>query len=62
MGQAYQEKKDYKNVVSVIKEAIDKGVNNCDSYSLIAHAYYKLGQTKTSSSYSKKLEECEKNK
>ena len=62
IGQSYQEKKDYKSVVAVIEEAINKGVNNCDSYSLIAHAYYKLGKTKTSSNYSKKWEECEKNK
>jgi len=62
MGQVYKEKKDYKSVIAVVEEAINKGVNNCDSYSLIAHAYYKLGQTKTSSSWSKKLEECEKNK
>ena len=62
MGQVYQKKGDYKNVVVVMKEAIDKGVNNCDSYSQIAHAYYKLGDNKTSSSWSKKWEACEKNK
>jgi tetratricopeptide (TPR) repeat protein len=62
MGQVYQKKGDYKNVVAVVKEAIDKGINNCDSYSLIAHAYYKLGDSKASNSWSKKWEECEKNK
>ena len=62
LGQAYQEKKDYKSVVAVVKEAIEKGLINCDSYSLIAHAYYKLGDNKTSAMWSKKLEECEKNK
>ncbi len=62
LGQTYESKKDYKNAVTVIKEAIDKGVNDCDSYSLIAHAYYKLGDNKTSGMWSKKLEECEKNK
>jgi len=33
-------------------------MNNCDSYSLIAHAYYKLGDTKGSNSWSNKWEEC----
>lgn len=59
MGQIYQEKEEYKKVVAVIKEAIDKGVNNCDSYSLIAHAYFKLGDRETSSKWSEKWEECE---
>jgi tetratricopeptide (TPR) repeat protein len=62
MGQTYQKKGDYKAVIAVMKEAIEKGVNNCDSYSLIAHAYYKLGDVKTSTSWSKKWEECDKNK
>ncbi len=62
MGQIYQKKEDYKAVISVMKEAIEKGVNNCDSYSLIAHAYYKLGDVKTSTSWSRKWEECDKNK
>ncbi len=62
MAQIYESKEDYKNAVAVIKEAIDKGVNNCDSYSVIAHAYYKLGKVKESSSWSKKWEECDKNK
>lgn len=62
MGQVYQDSKDYKNVVALMKEAVDKGLGNCDSYSLIAHAYYKLGDNKTSSVWSKKWEECEKNK
>ncbi|MBN1694919.1 tetratricopeptide repeat protein [candidate division WOR-3 bacterium] len=61
MGQTYQKKGDYKAVIAVMKEAIEKGVNNCDSYSLIAHAYYKLGDVKTSASWSKKWEECDKN-
>ncbi len=62
MGQVYQEKGDYKAVIALMKEAIEKGVNNCDSYSLIAHAYYKLGDNKTSNNWSKKWEECDKNK
>jgi len=62
MGQVYQKKKDYKNVVAVVEEAINKGAINCDSYSLMAHAHYKLGNTKTSSNWSKKWDECEKNK
>ena len=62
MGQVYQKKGDYKAVIAVMKEAIEKGLNNCDSYSLIAHAYYKLGDVKTSTSWSKKWEECDKNK
>jgi len=62
MGQVYKEKEDYKSVVAVINEAIDKGVNNCDSYSIITHAYYKLGRIKESNSWSKKREKCEKNK
>jgi Tfp pilus assembly protein PilF len=53
--------KDYKNAVTVIKEAIDKGINNCDSYSIMTHAYYKLGKMKESNSWSKKWEECKKN-
>jgi tetratricopeptide (TPR) repeat protein len=60
MGQVYQKKGDYKAVIAVMKEAVEKGVNNCDSYSLIAHAYYKLGDVKTSNNWSKKWEECEK--
>ena len=62
MGQAYQKKGDYKAVIAVMKEAIEKGIINCDTYSLIAHAYYKLGDVKTSTSWSKKWEECDKNK
>ncbi len=62
LGQTYESKKDYKNAVTVIKEAIDKGVNDCDSYSVMAHAYYKLGKLQESNSWSKKWEECEKNK
>ncbi len=62
MGQIYQKKEDYKTVIAVVKEAIEKGVYNCDSYSLIAHAYFKLGDVKTSNSWSKKWEECDKNK
>jgi len=62
MGQTYEEKKDYKDAVDIIKEAIDKGVNNCDSYSLLAHAYYKLGKLKESNYWSDKWEDCQKNK
>jgi len=58
MGQIYQEKGDYKSVIAVVKEAIEKGMNNCDSYSLIANAYYKLGDAKGSNSWSNKWEEC----
>ncbi len=62
LGQTYETKEDYKNAVAVMKEAIDKGVNNCDSYSIMAHAYYKLGKLQESNSWSKKWEECDKNK
>jgi len=61
MGQTYEEKKDYKDAVDIIKEAIDKGVNNCDSYSLLAHAYYKLGKLKESNKWSDRWEACQKN-
>lgn len=62
MGQIYQNKADYKNAIAVIKEAIDKGVNNCDSYSVIAFSNYKLKKMKESEIWSKKYEECLKNK
>jgi tetratricopeptide (TPR) repeat protein len=62
LAQTYEAKKDYNNAVAVIKEAIDKGVNNCDSYSIMSHAYYKLGKLQESNSWSKKWEECGKNK
>jgi len=61
MGQIYNDKKDYKNAVAIIKEAIEKGVNNCDSYSVAAFASYKLGNVSESADWSKKMEECEKN-
>ena len=61
VGQIYNDKKDYKNAVAIIKEAIEKGVNNCDSYSVAAFASYKLGNVNESTSWSKKMEECEKN-
>jgi tetratricopeptide (TPR) repeat protein len=60
MGQIYQKKGDHKNAVAVIKEAIDKGVNNCDSYSIIAFSSYKLNKMKESEVWSKKYEECVK--
>ena len=61
IGQIYNDRKDYKNAVAIIKEAIEKGVNNCDSYSVAAFASYKLGNVNESTSWSKKMEECEKN-
>jgi superkiller protein 3 len=61
MGQIYNDKGDYKNAVVVVKEAIEKGVNNCDSYSVAAFASYKLGNVKESTDWSNKMEECEKN-
>ena len=61
MGQIYNDKGDYKNAVAVVKEAIEKGVNNCDSYSVAAFASYKLGNVKESTDWSNKMEECEKN-
>ncbi len=60
MGQIYQKKGDHKNAVAVIKEAIDKGANNCDSYSIIAFSSYKLNKMKESEIWSKKYEECVK--
>jgi tetratricopeptide (TPR) repeat protein len=61
MGQMYNDKKEYKNAIAIIKEAIEKGANNCDSYSLAAFASYKLGNVKESTDWSNKMEECEKN-
>jgi len=61
MGQIYNDKGAYKNAVAVVKEAIEKGVNNCDSYSVAAFASYKLGNVKESTDWSNKMEECEKN-
>lgn len=60
MGQIYQKKGDHKNAIAVIKEAIDKGVSNCDSYSVIAFSNYKLKNMKESEIWSKKYEECVK--
>jgi tetratricopeptide (TPR) repeat protein len=62
LGQIYQNKKDYNNVITSIKEAIDKGVNNCDSYYLLAQAYNKLGKKKEAASWAKKGTDCEKNR
>jgi superkiller protein 3 len=62
MGQVYNDKKEYKNAIAIIKEAIEKGVNSCDSYSVAAFASYKLGNVKESTDWSKKMEECEKNR
>ena len=61
MGQTYEDKKDYKSAVDIIKDAIDKGVNDCDSYSVLAHAYYKLGKLKESNYWSDNWEDCQKN-
>jgi len=60
VGQIYNDKKDYKNAVAIIKEAIEKGVNNCDSYSVAAFASYKLGNKQESINWTNKMEECEK--
>ncbi len=62
LGQIYENKKDYNNAVAIVKEAIDKGVNNCDSYFLLAGAYNKLGKKQESNSWAKKWQDCEKNK
>jgi tetratricopeptide (TPR) repeat protein len=62
LGQIYQNKNEPNNAVAIVKEAIDKGVNNCDSYSILAQAYLKLGKKKESSSWAKKWQDCEKNK
>ncbi len=62
MAQIYQKKGEHKNAVAVIKEAIDKGVNNCDSYSIIAFSSYKLNKMKESEIWSNKYEECVKSK
>ena len=62
MGHIYQKKGDHKNAIAVVKEAIDKGVNNCDSYSIIAFSSYKLNKIKESEVWSKKYEECVKSK
>ncbi|MEO0293092.1 MAG: tetratricopeptide repeat protein [candidate division WOR-3 bacterium] len=62
IGQMYIKKNEYKEAINLMKECIDKGINDCNAYSLMAQAYYKLGQIKESSLWSKKWEECEKNK
>jgi len=61
MGQVYKDKKDYKTAIAVMKESIDKGVNDCFAYSIIAFSYNKLGERNESSSWAKKWEQCEKN-
>jgi tetratricopeptide (TPR) repeat protein len=60
LGQIYQNKNDYKSAIAVMKESIDKGVNDCNSFYIIAHSYYKLGQAKESGIWAKKAQECEK--
>jgi tetratricopeptide (TPR) repeat protein len=62
MGQIYENKKEHSNAIAIIKEAIDKGLNNCDSYFLLAGAYNKLGKKQESNSWAKKWQDCEKNK
>ncbi len=62
MGQLFETKKEYSNAIAVMKESIDKGVNDCNAFSIIAHSYYKLGKVKESSSWSKKWDACTKNK
>jgi tetratricopeptide (TPR) repeat protein len=62
LGQIYQNKNEPNNAVAIVKEAIDKGVNNCDSYSILAQAYLKLGKKKESSSWAKKWQDCEQDK
>jgi tetratricopeptide (TPR) repeat protein len=60
MGQIYEEKNNYKAAVDIIKDAMDKGLNNCDSYSVLAHAYYKMGNLEESQKWSNKWEDCQK--
>ena len=61
MGQIYKDKKDYKTAIAVMKEAIDKGTNDCFAYSIIAFSYNQLGNRSAASSWANKYEECEKN-
>ena len=61
MGQVYKDKKDYKTAISVMKESIDKGVNDCFAYSIIAFSYDKLGNSSEFNKWAKKWEECDKN-
>jgi tetratricopeptide (TPR) repeat protein len=61
MGQIYKDKKDYKTAIAVMKESIDKGVNDCFAYSIIAFSYNQLGNRSAATSWANKYEECEKN-
>jgi tetratricopeptide (TPR) repeat protein len=62
LAQIYQNKKDYNSVIALIKEAINKGVNNCDSYYLLGQAYNKVGKKKEAATWAKKGSDCEENK
>lgn len=60
MGQTYEKKKDYNSAINIIREAMNKGVFNCDSYSVLTLAYYKLGKLEESNKWSDKWEDCRK--
>lgn len=60
LGNTYQTEGEYEKAINVMKESINKGVNDCNAYSIIAQSYYKLGETKESSDWSERWEECEK--
>ena len=60
MGEIYKDKKDYKTAIATMKEAIDKNLNDCYAYSVVAFAYNKLGNRSESNVWAKKWEQCEK--